>query len=143
MTRYEAAAANYANADRYVTETALELAARVSAYAGPDSVFESPMIAPAITNYRNAVARRQNAIDDMLAARIAAVVKGAEASDEVELIAKDHARANRPTCRDCGAPLESSRDGWVDARSGDEGGTFDICPARYDAETDLNRGHRA
>lgn len=46
-------------------------------------------------------------------------------------------------CKDCEAPLESTDGMWVDARSGDEGGTFDICPARYDAREDGPYGHRA
>lgn len=31
-------------------------------------------------------------------------------------------------CKDCGAPLEDG----VDARSGDDGGTYDVCPERYE-----------
>lgn len=46
------------------------------------------------------------------------------------------------TCSACGAPLESVDGvGIVDARSGDDGGTYDICPARYVEATDTQRGH--
>jgi hypothetical protein len=31
-------------------------------------------------------------------------------------------------CRHCGATLDKESAGWVDARSGDDGGTYDICP---------------
>lgn len=35
------------------------------------------------------------------------------------------------TCRDCDAPIRTEVGiGWVDARSGDDGGTFDECPGR-------------
>lgn len=44
-------------------------------------------------------------------------------------------------CSACGCPLESAGDRWVDARSGDDGGTYDICPARYVESTDTQRGH--
>jgi len=51
--------------------------------------------------------------------------------------------ASPRTCRDCGAPLEPARTQWVDARSGDDGGTYDICPARFDARwPDDAHGHR-
>lgn len=40
------------------------------------------------------------------------------------------------TCRRCGCPLEyETSAGWVDARSGDDGGTYDWCPA---ADTNLH-----
>lgn len=32
------------------------------------------------------------------------------------------------TCKACGATLAYETDRWVDARSGDDGGTYDICP---------------
>jgi len=47
------------------------------------------------------------------------------------------------TCRDCGAPLESNGTTWVDARSGDDGGTYDLCPERWDEATATDHGHRA
>jgi hypothetical protein len=31
-------------------------------------------------------------------------------------------------CRKCGAEIEREGDLWVDIRSGDDGGTYDICP---------------
>lgn len=46
------------------------------------------------------------------------------------------------TCRDCGAPLERNGNTWVDARSGDDGGTYDLCPERWDEATDTDHGHR-
>lgn len=48
------------------------------------------------------------------------------------------------TCRHCGATIEDYGDiGWVDVVSGDDGGTYDICPERYDARTDdRNGGHQ-
>jgi len=47
------------------------------------------------------------------------------------------AGATKATCRDCGAELE--RIGgedviWADVVSGDDGGTYDICPARDELE---------
>jgi len=51
----------------------------------------------------------------------------------------------RGVCTACGAPLELLGEGrsaiWVDARSGDDGGTYDICPERYDEATDTQHGH--
>lgn len=38
------------------------------------------------------------------------------------------------TCRRCGAPLERGSRDWVDARSGDDGGTYDVCPEAFDDE---------
>lgn len=35
-------------------------------------------------------------------------------------------------CRECAAPLEVEDGRWVDARSGDVGGTYDHCAAAYD-----------
>lgn len=46
------------------------------------------------------------------------------------------------TCRDCGAPLEANGSAWIDARSGDDGGTYDLCPERWDEATDTDHGHR-
>jgi hypothetical protein len=47
------------------------------------------------------------------------------------------------TCRYCGADIESMGPdiGWVDTLSGDDGGTYDICPERYDAESDTQGAH--
>ena len=45
-------------------------------------------------------------------------------------------------CTACGAPLETIPGvGLVDARSGDIGGTYDICPERYDEVTDTQGRH--
>lgn len=32
------------------------------------------------------------------------------------------------TCKHCAAALDREGDLWVDALSGDEGGTYDLCP---------------
>jgi len=47
------------------------------------------------------------------------------------------------TCSKCGAPIEKMDGvGWVDTRSGDDGGTYDICPASFDARNpDDSSGH--
>lgn len=35
-------------------------------------------------------------------------------------------------CRECGVTLVVEDDRWVDAQSGDEGGTYDYCREAYD-----------
>lgn len=46
------------------------------------------------------------------------------------------------TCTACGATIEPGPGVWVDTRSGDDGGTYDICPARYDESTNTSGTHR-
>ena len=43
-------------------------------------------------------------------------------------------------CTACGATVEWLGEYWADVVSGDDGGTFDICPERFDAQTDTG-GH--
>lgn len=46
-------------------------------------------------------------------------------------------------CRHCGEQIEHLDGvGWVETRSGDEGGTYDICPERYDEATDTQGAHQ-
>lgn len=43
------------------------------------------------------------------------------------------------TCTECDADIEYLGGiGWVDIETG---GTYDICPGRFDARTDTNDGH--
>jgi len=43
------------------------------------------------------------------------------------------------TCKFCGEEIEPERHaGWVDARSGDNGGTYDVCPANESGHSPLN-----
>lgn len=47
------------------------------------------------------------------------------------------------TCKHCGTVVERIPGvGWVDARSGDDGGTYDACPERFDSETNESLPHR-
>jgi hypothetical protein len=48
------------------------------------------------------------------------------------------------TCKHCGAEIEAMPGvGWVDTLSGDDGGTYDICPAAPPAfENDVEPPHK-
>jgi hypothetical protein len=46
-------------------------------------------------------------------------------------------------CQHCGEQIEHLDGvGWVETRSGDEGGTYDICPERYDEANDEHGTHQ-
>jgi hypothetical protein len=141
--------ASYAQADATVTAAARELAAYLDTqFVVESATIPDPELRTRLVNYRQAVTRAQVCLDDLVGARVREVRRGAGATGEVARIAEavDEAEAivngDRRVCRDCGAPLESNGDRWVDARSGDDGGTFDVCPANYDDATNTQGRHR-
>jgi hypothetical protein len=75
---------------------------------------------------------RAEGLEGLYAAALPKDAPGAWVRAAIEL-------TGRRGCRDCGALIEYDGDRWVDVAIG---GTFDICPARYDESTDTDHGHR-
>lgn len=49
----------------------------------------------------------------------------------------------RQVCKHCGEEIEYEMlAGWVDKRSGDDGGTYDICAATWDADKRRHNKHK-
>jgi len=93
--------------------------------------------------YRLDAAKATLAMERANARRVAWSNEAALARAKARLAAEPaEPAAPARTCRDCGAPLEPNGSAWVDARPGDDGGTYDLCPERWDETTDTDHGHR-